>query len=42
MILGTPLIIIILHTSFSLGLIYGLFGKSRSFNDRESNHGNLN
>ena len=24
------------------GLIYGLFGKSRSFNDRESNHGNLN
>ena len=42
LILGTPLIIIILHTSFSLGLIYGLFGKSRSFNDRESNHGNLN
>ena len=42
MIVGTPLAIIILHTSFSIGLIYGLFGKSRSFNDRESNNGNLN
>ncbi len=42
MIVGIPLVIIILHTSFSLGLIYGMFGKSRSFNDRESNNGNLN
>jgi len=42
MIVGTPLAIFILHTSFSIGLIYGLFGKSRSFNDRESNNGNLN
>jgi len=41
-LLGVPLTITILHTSFSVGLLYGLFGKPKSFNDRESNSGNIN
>lgn len=41
-LLGVPLAITILHTSFSVGLLYGLFGKPKSFNDRESNSGNIN
>ena len=39
---GVPIAILILHTSFSLGIFYGIFGKSQSFNDRESTNGNLN
>lgn len=41
-IVGVPLVIICLHTSFSIGLLYGLFGKTRSFNERELNKSNLN
>ena len=39
---GVPLAILILHTSFSLGIFYGIFGKPQSFNDRETTNGNLN
>ena len=42
MIIGVPIATIILHTFFSIGLVYGIFGKTRSFNDRETNNGNLN
>ena len=42
MIVGVPISILLLHTSFSIGLLYGIFGKIRSFNDRETNNGNLN
>ena len=42
MVIGVPISIILLHTSFSIGLLYGIFGKTRSFNDRETNNGNLN
>ena len=42
MVVGVPISIILLHTSFSIGLLYGIFGKRRSFNDRETNNGNLN
>ncbi len=42
MIIGVPIATIILHTFFSLGLVYGIFGKTRSFNDRETNNGNIN
>ena len=42
LLIGTPVAILILHTTFSFGLFYGLFGRTRSFNDRESNDGNLN
>ena len=39
---GVPLAIFILHTSFSIGIFYGIFGKPQSFNDRETTNGNLN
>lgn len=42
MAVGVPISIILLHASFSIGLLYGIFGKTRSFNDRETNNGNLN
>ena len=42
MIIGIPICMIILHVFFSIGLVYGVIGKSRSFNDRETNNGNLN
>ena len=41
-LLASPISIILLHASFSIGLLYGIFGKTRSFNDRETNNGNLN
>jgi len=41
LLVGLPLSLFILHVSFSLGLVYGLFGKSRSFNDRDSRNGNI-
>ena len=42
MIIGIPICMIILHVFFSIGLVYGVIGKSRSFNDRETNNGNVN
>ena len=42
MVVGVPISISLLHTFFSIGLLYGIFGKTRSFNDRETNNGNLN
>ncbi|MEC7229148.1 MAG: glycosyltransferase [Candidatus Thermoplasmatota archaeon] len=41
LIIGIPVTIVILHTSFSLGLIFGFIGKPKSFNERESKKGNL-
>ncbi len=41
LLLGLPICIFLLHTMFSLGLVYGIIGKPSSFNDRESNDGNL-
>ena len=41
-IIGLPISIITLHMTFSIGLLYGLFGKPRSFNDRESINGKVN
>ena len=42
MVIGIPICMIILHVFFSIGLVYGVFGKSRSYNDRETKNGNLN
>lgn len=41
LIIGIPIVIVILHSSFSLGLLYGVIGKPKSFNERESKNGNL-
>ena len=41
LIVGIPIVIVILHSSFSLGLLYGVIGKPKSFNERESKNGNL-
>jgi glycosyltransferase involved in cell wall biosynthesis len=41
LLVGLPICIFLLHTMFSLGLVYGIIGKPSSFNDRESNNGNL-
>jgi len=40
LLLGLPICIFLLHTMFSLGLVYGIIGKPSSFNDRESKDGN--
>ena len=40
-IIGLPLAILILHVTFSLGLMYGIAGKVRSFNDREAFSDNI-
>ena len=42
MTIGVPVTTILLHTCFSIGLLYGFFGKPRSFNDRDTINGNLN
>ncbi len=36
LIIGFPVCLIILHTTFSLGLLIGIFGRKRSYNDRQS------
>jgi len=40
LLFGIPICIFLLHTMFSLGLVYGIIGKPSSFNDRESKDGN--
>ena len=34
LIIGFPVCLLILHTTFSLGLLIGIFGRKRSYNDR--------
>ena len=36
LIIGFPLCLLILHVTFSLGLLIGIFGRKRSYNDRSS------
>ena len=42
MVIGVPIAIVLMHTFFSIGLAYGIFGRRRSFNDRQANIGNVN